>query len=466
MPKQNFQDRTDPDRHDRGDVIRATRGKIAVTEPSPSFAELVRTFARIGCLSFGGPAGQIALMHREIVEQRRWVDEDSYLHALNVCMLLPGPEAQQLATWIGWRLHGARGGLAAGLLFVLPGAFVMLVLSALYAAAAGLAWFAALFLGIKAAVLAIVVHALIRIGRRALDTGLKRGIALAAFVALFAINAPFPLVVLGAGAIGIAVAAWRPALLALAPSTGGDAERTPLPIGRTVRTVILWLAVWATPMAVVLVLLGPDHVLWKIGLFFSRLAVVTFGGAYAVLAYMAQQAVQTQGWLQPGEMADGLGLAETTPGPLILVTQFVGYLAAFRAPAPFTPFVAGVLGAGLTIWVTFAPCFLWIFALAPWIDRARNATRLKGGLAAITAAVVGVIANLSLWFALHVLFRRAAPVAAGPITLAMPDWTSLNLAALALSVLAAVLLFRTRLGMLATLTICAAAGLGIGAMAG
>jgi len=238
-----------------------------------------------------------------------------------------------------------------------------------------------------------------------------------------------------------------------------------LPIWRTVRTVILWLAVWAAPMVVVLVLLGPDHVLWKIGLFFSRLAVVTFGGAYAVLAYMAQQAVQTQGWLQPGEMADGLGLAETTPGPLILVTQFVGYLAAFRAPAPFTPFVAGVLGAGLTIWVTFAPCFLWIFALAPWIDRARNATRLKGGLAAITAAVVGVIANLSLWFALHVLFRRTAPLVVGPIRLAMPDWASVNVAASALAVLAAILLFRTRLGMLATLAICAAAGLGIGAIA-
>ena len=436
-----------------------------MTEPSPSFAELVRTFARIGCLSFGGPAGQIALMHREIVEQKGWVDEDSYLHALNVCMLLPGPEAQQLATWIGWRLHSARGGLAAGLLFVLPGAFVMLVLSTLYVAAAGLAWFAAVFLGIKAAVLAIVVQALIRIGRRALDTGFKRGLALAAFLALFAINAPFPLVVLGAGAIGIAVAAWRPALLALAPAAERSAERTPLPIWRTVRTVILWLAVWAAPMVVVLVLLGPDHVLWKIGLFFSRLAVVTFGGAYAVLAYMAQQAVQTQGWLQPGEMADGLGLAETTPGPLILVTQFVGYLAAFRAPAPFTPFVAGVLGAGLTIWVTFAPCFLWIFALAPWIDRARNATRLKGGLAAITAAVVGVIANLSLWFALHVLFRRTAPLVVGPIRLAMPDWASVNVAASALAVLAAILLFRTRLGMLATLAICAAAGLGIGAIA-
>ena len=370
---------------------------------TPSFGELLRAFWRIGLLSFGGPAGQIALMHRELVDERRWVGEGDFLHALNFCHLLPGPEAQQLATWIGWRLHGVRGGLAAGLLFVIPGALVMLVLSALYAAAAGLGWFAAIFLGVKAAVLAIVVQALLRIAGRALDTRFKQGLAVAAFVALFLLDWPFPLVVLGAGAIGMAVAAWRPDWLALKPVVGA-APATARPWRSTFAAIAVWAAIWAAPMVLVATTLGTDHVLWDIGAFFSQLAVVTFGGAYAVLAYMAQEAVSGFGWLQPGEMADGLGLAETTPGPLIMVTQFVGYLAAFRAPEPFSPMVAGLLGAGLTTWVTFAPCFGWIFVFAPWIDRMARAVKLKGGLAAVTAAVVGVIANLTVWFTWHVLF--------------------------------------------------------------
>lgn len=290
---------------------------MAVNEPTdgPEFGKLVRVFARIGCLSFGGPAGQIALMHGEIVEKHQWVDEEQYLHALNFCHLLPGPEAQQLATWIGWRLHGLKGGLAAGLLFVIPGALVMLALSTLYALAANLDWFAALFLGIKAAVLAIVVQALIRIGGRALNTRFKQALAVAAFLGLFLFNLPFPLVVLGAGVIGILVAAQRPEWLALKANPNALLPPRP-PIMAMVRTVLLWGVIWAMPMALVLVTLGQSHVLWDIGVFFSQLAVVTFGGAYAVLAYMAQEAVQSYGWIQAGEMADGLGLAETTPGPL------------------------------------------------------------------------------------------------------------------------------------------------------
>lgn len=429
----------------------------------PSFAELVRVFGRIGLVSFGGPAGQIALMHRELVDERKWVEDDAFLHALNICHLLPGPEAQQLATWIGWRLDGVKGGLAAGLLFVLPGAAIMLGLSVLYAFAADLHVVAALFLGIKAAVLAIVVQALLRIGGRALTTGFKRGLAVAAFAALFLFNLPFPLVVLGAGLIGFAAARARPEWLG---AHGGStlAPVGPMPWGATLRSVAIWLAIWAAPMAVILATLGPDHVLWKIGAFFSQLAVVTFGGAYAVLAYMAQQAVQQMHWLSPSEMTDGLGLAETTPGPLILVTQFVGFLGAFRAPAPFTPLVAGILGAGVTLWVTFAPCFLWIFSVAPWMERLERAPRLRGALAALTAAIVGVIANLTLWFALHVLFARVQEGRAGPVRWSIPDWASIDWRIAVIAAMAAVLIFALKRGVLATLTLCALAGLGLSSL--
>ncbi|WCT79505.1 chromate efflux transporter [Novosphingobium humi] len=397
----------------------------------PDFGELLRVSARIGCLSFGGPAGQIALMHRELVEDRGWISEDQYLHALNFCHLLPGPEAQQLAIWIGWKLHGIRGGLAAGLLFVIPGALVILALSMLYGAAAHLAWFAALFLGIKAAVLAIVAGAVLRLAGRALGTDFRKGAALVSFLALFLFNAPFPLVVIGAGAVGWIAARWRPALLGLTGEAAA-APDTPRPWGYSARAVLIGALAWAAPMAAVLALLGRDHVLWRVGVFFSKLAVVTFGGAYAVLAYMAQQAVSAQHWLTAAEMADGLGLAETTPGPLIMVTQFVGYLAAFRSPAPFTPLVAGLLGAGLTTWVTFAPCFLWVFALAPWIERLERAQLLKGALALVTSAIVGVVANLSAWFALQVLFHDLRPVWPG-FSLPVPasfDWRAGLIAAL------------------------------------
>jgi chromate transporter len=435
-----------------------------VSDPThtPSFRELVRVCARIGCLSFGGPAGQIALMHQELVEERRWITEEQYLHALNFCHLLPGPEAQQLATWIGWKLHGVKGGLAAGLLFVIPGALVILGLSMLYGFAAKLGWFAALFLGIKAAVLGIVVQALLRVASRALDAPFKRGIAVAAFVGLAALSLPFPLVVLGAGLLGTVVAKLRPDWLALKPVAPAPA-RSPRPWRTSVTSVLLGLAAWAAPMAAILIVLGPDHVLWKVGAFFSKLAVVTFGGAYAVLAYMGQQSVEHYGWLSAGEMADGLGLAETTPGPLIMVTQFVGYLAAFRAPEPFSPLLAGVLGAALTTWVTFVPCFVWIFTFAPWIERLEHARALKGGLAAITAAVVGVIANLSLWFAFHVLFARVETHRLGPVSLDLPDPASLHWSAAVLAVIAAVLIFHLRLGLIKVLGVMMVLGLGVSA---
>ena len=434
------------------------------TANQPDFRELLRVFTRIGLLSFGGPAGQIALMHRELVEERQWVSEEQYLHALNFCHLLPGPEAQQLATWIGWKLHGLRGGLAAGLLFVIPGAVVILAMSMLYAAAARLDWFAALFLGIKAAVLAIVVQALIRVAGRALQTPFKKSLAGLAFAALFLFDLPFPLVVLGAGAAGALVAAARPDWLAIKPSAA-PLPASPRPWKQSLRTVAVWGAIWAAPMVLVLITLGRDHVLWQIGSFFSQLAVVTFGGAYAVLAYMAQEAVQGFGWLSAGEMADGLGLAETTPGPLIMVTQFVGYLAAFRAPEPFTPLVAGLLGAALTTWVTFAPCFLWIFTFAPWIERMENSPKLKGGLAALTAAVVGVIANLTVWFVIHVLFAVVAETRVGPLRLYRPDWTSFDWRAGLLAAIAAFLIFRLKWNVVKVLGLVALAGLAIGQFA-
>jgi chromate transporter len=433
-----------------------------MTAEHPSLANLTRVFARIGCLSFGGPAGQIALMHKELVDDRRWIAESDYLHALNFCHLLPGPEAQQLATFIGWRLHGVKGGLVAGLLFVVPGALVILALSILYVYASQLDWFSAVLLGVKAAVLAIVAQALIRIGKRALDTRFKQGLAVAAFAGLFFFDLPFPLVVLGAGGLGMVVARRWPDWLGNTHGAATDTARSPPPsIAAMAKTTGLWLIIWALPMIAVLVALGRDHILWDVGIFFSQLAVVTFGGAYAVLAYMAQEAVSGFGWLAPGEMADGLGMAETTPGPLIMVTQFVGFLAAFRAPAPFSPLVAGILGAGLTTWVTFAPCFLWIFAFAPWIDRLQHATRLRGGLAALTAAVVGVIGNLAVWFALHVAFARVTATQWGPLRLWTPDVTTLDWRALLLTLMALVLLFWRGLGVIPLLGLAAVGGYGL-----
>lgn len=424
--------------------------------PSPSFAQLVRTFARIGCLGFGGPAGQIALMQREVVDERGWVDQGAFLRAINLCHLLPGPEAQQLATWIGWRLHGVKGGLAAGGLFVLPGALVMLGLTALYAMAAGVGWFAALFLGIKAAVVAILAQALLRIGKRALRTRAAVAMAVAAFLALAVFAVPFPVAIVAAG-IGGALAGSQAMGGHAVPSANGSGPSTRRLVVQTAATVAAWLAIWLAPMALIAVTLGTDHVLWSVGAFFAQLATVTFGGAYAVLAYMAQAAVEQFGWLSAREMADGLGLAETTPGPLIMVTQFTGTLAALRAPDPFAPWLAALLGAGLTTWVTFAPCFLWIFAFAPWMERLERAERLQSALAGVTAAVVGIIAQLALWFAGHVLFARFG--SAG-----MPEWGSLDGRAVAIAAGAALMVFRWNRSIMEVIAVAALAGLALSAI--
>ena len=433
---------------------------------TPSIRDLVQTFGKIGLVNFGGPAGQIALMHRVLVDEKRWIDDDGYLRALNFCTLLPGPEAQQLAIYVGWRLHGVLGGIIAGLLFILPGVAVILGLSILYAYAGDLRPVAAAFLGVKAAVLAIVVEALIRVSRRALQGWLKPLIAVCAFILLFGFNAPFPLVVLGAGLVGLVVAGARPDLLKIKPSTAPPPPArsgVSLALG-TLRTVLVWGALWAAPMVVVFALLGPHHVLFQVGAFFAKLATVTFGGAYAVLAYMAQEAVNTQHWLKPGEMVDGLGLAETTPGPLILVTEYVGFLAGFRTPAPFYPLAAGVIAAALTVWMTFTPCFLWIFVGAPYIERLEHARRIQGALAAITAAVVGVIANLTLWFGLHVLFRQFTHLRMGLLHLDIPQIVTADWAAVALSIAAAILLFRLHLGVIKTLAVCIVLGMGLFAL--
>lgn len=393
---------------------------------SPSLAELTSTFSRIGCLSFGGPAAQIALMHRVVLDEKRWVEEADYLRALSFCMLLPGPEAMQLATWIGWRLHGVKGGLIAGGLFVLPGALVILALSLAYAALGEVPVVAALFSGVQAAVIAIVIEALIRVSRRALKSREAYLIAAGAFAGLFLLKLPFPVIILSAAIWGF----FR------TPPTARD-SLTPAPpraLAQALRTAALWLAVWLLPLAALLAL-APGR-LAEIGLYFSKLAVLTFGGAYALLAWMAQEVVEDRGWLSLAQMMDGLGLAETTPGPLILVNQFVGHLAAHQVGG----WTLGVAGAAVALWTTFIPSFLFIFAGSPFIDRLTHMPRLSGALAAITAAVVGVIANLSLWFALHVLFASVPEATFGPLHLTWPDPASLRPLPGLIAGLAAVLL--------------------------
>ncbi len=419
-------------------------------EQGVAFADALKVWGRIGVMSFGGPAGQIALMHRIVVDERKWLSEQQFLNALNFCMLLPGPEAMQLATYSGWRLHGVRGGLAAGLLFVLPGALVVLGLAIVYGFYGNLAVVAAVFFGIKAAVLIIVVEALMKISRRALKQPHDWWIAAVAFIALFAFNTPFPLVIAFAGAIGWYMARNRPAMAV--------AEIALVRPSSTLATIAIWLGIWFAPIGAVAWATYEDHVLVTTGLFFSKLAVVTFGGAYAVLAYMGQQAVETHGWLTASEMIDGLGLAETTPGPLILVTEFVGYLAGFRASGLLGSVSGGVAAAAMTLWATFVPCFLWIFAFAPYVERLQAMPRLSGAFAGITAAVVGVILNLTLWFALHVMFGSVGRVEAGPVDIAWPDWTSIDWAAPAFVVLAGVLMFGFRAGIPLTLVACGGAG--------
>jgi chromate transporter len=430
-----------------------------VTSTSPTFVEAVRVWLKIGCLSFGGPAGQIALMHRITVDEKKWIDEARFLHALNFCMLLPGPEAQQLATYIGWVLHGVRGGLAAGILFVLPGAFVMLGLSLIYALGRGVPVVDAALFGIKAAVLVIVVEALIRIGRRSLKTNTLMAIAGAAFVGIFFFAVPFPLIIAGAGAIGYLVARAWPQQLGVAVAADALSSQAVNRGRHALVASVAGLACWWAPVALAVLLFGPSHIVVGIGVFFSKLAVVTFGGAYALLAYMAQQVVATHHWMTAPEMVDGLGLAETTPGPLILVTQFVGFLAAFRDASPFSPVAAGILGAAMTTWVTFVPSMSWIFVGAPFVENLRGNRRLAGALAAITAAVVGVILNLSVWFALHVLFGRVQEMRAGPLRWYAIDVTSLDVVAAALAGIAALLAFRLHFGLVRIVAAMAVLGI-------
>ena len=434
------------------DSMAGTKSEV----PKVDFREAFRVWLRIGLISFGGPAGQIALMHKVLVEEKKWIDEARFLHALNFCMLLPGPEAQQLATYVGWLLHRTLGGLIAGILFVLPGALVILALSLLYAAFGQLPLVEAAFFGIKAVVLAVVAEALLRIGRRALRSRLHLGIAAAAFVGIFFFALPFPLIVVLAGLLGFLGAA----LGQRADPKEPDAE---VPIGRadrraSLRAALVCLALWLAPTAALLALLGPDQVFSQIAVFFSKMAVVTFGGAYAVLAYVGQQAVETYAWLEPGEMLDGLGLAETTPGPLIMVVQFVGFLGAHRNPGALDPFGAGILGAVLTTWVTFLPCFAWIFLGAPYVEALRGNRKLDAALSGVTAAVVGVILNLALWFALHINFARVEEVRIGALRLYSPVWETVDPASLVLTGTALIAMLRFKLPMLPVLFVGAALG--------
>jgi len=439
-----------------------------VSQSHPSFGAAVRVWLRIGLLSFGGPAGQIATMHRILVEEKGWVGETRFLHALNYCMLLPGPEAQQLATYMGWLLHGSLGGVVAGTLFVLPGFVVMMGLAGLYAGFHQLPLVEGLFYGIKPAVLAVVIEALLRIGVRALKGREFLWIAAAAFAGIFFLDLPFPLIVLGAGiGGGLAARAGHPAFQPKPDAAGGGgaadraiergAAHTRPNLRRSLGIAVICLVLWWVP--VVGALASGEGAFGAIGLFFSKMAVVTFGGAYAVLAYVAQQAVEVHGWLQPGEMLEGLGLAETTPGPLILVNQFVGFVAGFRHPGSLGPWLGGVAGATLTVWVTFTPCFLWILAGAPYVEALRGNRALSGALAAITAAVVGVIFNLTVWFTLHVLFTRVVESRLGTLRLTIPQLASLDPLSLLLAAAAGFAMLRLRMGMMPTLAACGTVGM-------
>ena len=410
-----------------------------------SWSEAVRVWWRVGWLSFGGPTAQIALLHRLLVDERRWLDEREFLDALGFCMLLPGPEAMQLATYAGWRLHGVRGGLVAGALFVLPGACVVLALSVIYATLGHVPPVLAAFHGIRAATLAIVVEALARLARRALTGTRSWWVAVASFVALFAFAVPFPVVVLGALALG-----WLWPDRRLAPPA---TRPVPTSWRATAGTIATWLVVWWAPLVGVALALGPQHLLTRLCWYFSKLAVLTFGGAYAVLAWMGQEVVTGHGWLTARQMLDGLGLAETTPGPLILVTEYVGFMSAWSAH-PAAALANGLGGAAIALWATFVPCFLWIFAGAPYVTTLAHRPRLQSGLAALTAAVLGVIANLATWFAMHVLFERVAPWGAGPLRLQVPDFASLDPRALTLALMAALML-RSGWSLHRVLAVCA-----------
>jgi chromate transporter len=442
--------------------------------PGIPFRTAVRTWFAISLQTFGGPAGQIAVMQRTLVDDKRWIGQRRFLHAMNYCMLLPGPEAQQLATYVGWLLHGTRGGLVAGGLFVLPGVIALLVLSAVYVAFGSTVAVTAVFAGLAPAVLAIVVQAVIRVGKRALTSPALRAIAVLSFLALALFAVPFPVVVVAAGVVGWALARWRPSAV---PERGRAeaADDGPPPVipddvlhterpstRRTLRVLLVGLVVWGVPVGAFALLTGTDSVFTQQGLFFSGAAVVTFGGAYAVLAYVAQQAVQVYGWLAPGEMVRGLALAETTPGPLIMVVQFVAFLGAYRAPGELDPWVAAVLASLLVTWVTFVPSFLFVLLGAPYMERLRDNRSLSAALTGITAAVVGVIANLGVYFAVHTLFAETSSVDRFGLSMELPDLATVRPVALAIAVVAAVLVFRLKWSVLRTLGVCALLGLAAG----
>jgi chromate transporter len=449
-----------------------TSGRPAVI-PWP---EALRTFAHVGLNSFGGPAGQIAVMHRVFVEEKKWLSESRFLHALNYCMLLPGPEATQLVTYVGWLAHRTLGGLVAGALFVLPGFVAILVLSILYAELRETSFIQGLFFGIKPAVLVIVVEAVLRIGKRALKNGTMVAIAVAAFVAIFFFEAPFPAIVLAAGVIGmVGGRLWPDRFVVIRGQEAGEtrAEEAVLdaalargelghtrPVAaRTARTLLAWLLLWFGPIALLWWALGREHLFVEQAVFFSKAAVVTFGGAYSVLSYIAQEAVEVHGWLRPGEMLDGLGMCETTPGPLIQVVQFVGFLGAHRQPGALPPLGAALLASVLVTWMTYVPCFLWIFVGAPYIEALRRKPALSAALSTITASVVGVVLNLGVWFALHTLFADPEERHFGKVRVYLPELASVNVASLLIALVAALLLLRLRAGMPKTLGICTLLGM-------
>src|SRR5215468_4456524 len=453
-------------------VVRQDRSELG---HGVSLREAFWTWFRVAALSFGGPAGQIAVMHRILVEEKRWVSEQRFLHALNYCMLLPGPEAQQLATYIGWLMHRTLGGIIAGGLFVVPGIIAIMALSYVYAGWGNVPVIVALFFGLKAAVLAIVVEAVVRIGKRALKNRVMIALAAIAFVGIFFFNVPFPIIVFGAAIIGFVAGLMGLAEFEVNAGHAADKgkpavddmlgegipEHARPTVARALAVSAIWLALWLIPVIALLVTLGSANVFSQIAVFFSKMAVVTFGGAYAVLAYVAQQAVEHYGWLKPGEMLDGLGMAETTPGPLIMVLQFVGFMAAFRDPGGLSPMLAGTFGGLLATWVTFTPCFLWIFLGAPFIEQLRGNKALSAALSAITAAVVGVVLNLAIWFAIHTIFRQTVPIRSFPLSFEAPNLASVDLWALLLSVAAAIAIFRFKLGMIPTLAGCCLAGIGL-----
>jgi chromate transporter len=436
-----------------------------------SFREAVWVWCRVAALSFGGPAGQIAVMHRILVDEKRWVSENRFLHALNYCMLLPGPEAQQLAIYIGWLLHRTVGGLVAGTLFVLPGFVSILALSILYTSYHDFTLVQGLFYGLKPAVVAVVVEAVARIGKRALKNQVMVGIAALAFVAIFFLEVPFPVIVLAAAAMGyVGGKLWPATFVVIKPPSAKEgaavehaitddvASAVRPSMRRTVTVLAVWLVIWLGPVAALYRFAGPTSVYTQQALFFSKAAMVTFGGAYSVLAYVADECVESYGWLQPGEMLDGLGMAETTPGPLIQVVQFVGFMGAYRNPAPLMPIAAGIAGSIVTTWVTYSPCFLWIFLGAPYIEALRGRAALNAALSGVTAAVVGVILNLSIWFAMHTIFGAVTDLRTYGIRLLVPDWSTVDWMSVAVACGALVAMFRLKVGMIPTLMAAAAIG--------